>query len=105
MHRHFKKGALIHGGAADCVGFILVVSGQLRVFTVSDEGRELTLYRLFDSLGGVSNHIRERRLARVHDILSRSEERQNIARIAEDHGFKTATHFSRAFRQQFGYAL
>jgi CRP/FNR family transcriptional regulator len=30
------------------VGFILVVSGQLRVFTVSDEGRELTLYRLFD---------------------------------------------------------
>ena len=63
-----------------------------------------TLYRLFDSLGGVSNHIRERRLARVHDILSRSEERQNIARIAEDHGFKTATHFSRAFRQQFGYS-
>ena len=46
--RHFKKGALIHGGAADCVGLILVVSGQLRVFTVSDEGRELTLYRLFD---------------------------------------------------------
>lgn len=62
------------------------------------------LYRLFDSLGGVANYVRERRLARVHDILSRSTDRQNIARLAEDHGFKTATHFSRAFRQQFGYS-
>jgi CRP/FNR family transcriptional regulator len=45
--RHFEKGALIHGGASDCVGFILLVSGRLRVYTLSDEGRELTLYRLF----------------------------------------------------------
>lgn len=62
------------------------------------------LYRLFENLGGVANYVRERRLARIHDILSRSQERQNIARLAEDHGFKTATHFSRAFRQQFGYS-
>lgn len=63
-----------------------------------------TLYRVFASLGGVADYIRERRLARVHGILSGARERQNIARLAEEHGFKSATHFSRAFRQQFGYS-
>lgn len=63
-----------------------------------------TVYRLFEMLGGVSNYIKERRLARVHDILSRSDGRQNIARLAGDHGFKTATHFSKAFRAQYGYS-
>ena len=32
----------------DCVGLVLVKRGQLRVYTVSDEGKELTLYRLFE---------------------------------------------------------
>ena len=44
----FKKGALLHQGAGDCTGLILVLSGQLRVYTVSAEGKELTLYRLFE---------------------------------------------------------
>lgn len=43
-----EKGRLIHGGADDCIGLLLVTAGQLRVFTISDEGRELTLYRLFE---------------------------------------------------------
>lgn len=63
-----------------------------------------TLYRVFASLGGVADYIKERRLARVHGILSSTRERQNIARLAQEHGFKSATHFSRAFRQQFGYS-
>jgi AraC-like DNA-binding protein len=63
-----------------------------------------TLYRLFETLGGVANYIKERRLARVHEILASSEERQNISRLAEGHGFKTAAHFSKAFREQFGYS-
>ncbi|SFM93668.1 helix-turn-helix domain-containing protein [Variovorax sp. OV329] len=62
------------------------------------------LYRLFAGLGGVAEYIKERRLARVHGILSGTHERQNIARLAQDHGFKSASHFSRAFRQQFGYS-
>lgn len=46
---HFlQKGAVIHNGSDDCVGLLLVLSGQLRVFVVSDEGREITLYRLFE---------------------------------------------------------
>lgn len=44
---HYKKGSLLHRGDSDCVGLFLVQSGQLRVYTLSEEGRELTLYRLF----------------------------------------------------------
>ena len=63
-----------------------------------------TLYRLFKPLGGVAQYIKERRLARVHEILSRSAERPHIARLAESHGFRSAAHFSKAFREQFGYS-
>lgn len=38
---------VVHNGSADCIGFLLVRSGQLRVYILSDEGREVTLYRLF----------------------------------------------------------
>lgn len=44
---HFKKGDLIHTGG-DCMGLILVTSGQLRAYTVSENGREITIYRLFE---------------------------------------------------------
>lgn len=46
--REFKKGTVIHNGSEDCIGLLVVISGQLRVYTLSDEGRELTVYRLFD---------------------------------------------------------
>lgn len=42
------KGTLLHHGEDDCTGLILVQSGQLRVFITSEEGREITLYRLFE---------------------------------------------------------
>jgi len=63
-----------------------------------------TLYRLFAGLGGVADYIRDRRLARMHLILSGSHQRINMGRLAEEHGFKSASHFSRVFRQQFGYS-
>ena len=44
----FRKGHLLHNGSADCMGLFLVLSGQLRAFTVSADGREITLYRLFE---------------------------------------------------------
>lgn len=44
---HYHKGDLIHTGG-DCMGLILVTSGQLRAYTISDDGREITLYRLFE---------------------------------------------------------
>ena len=46
--RTVKTGTILHGGGADCTGLLLVKSGQLRAFILSKEGREVTLYRLFD---------------------------------------------------------
>ena len=46
--RTAKAGEVIHKGAEDCVGLLIVVKGRLRAYTISDEGREMTLYRLLD---------------------------------------------------------
>jgi AraC-like DNA-binding protein len=62
-----------------------------------------TLYRVFEPYGGVSAHIRERRLARIHEVLCKGRDRRSLARVAEDHGFENSAHFSRAFRQQYGH--
>ncbi len=43
-----KKGTLLHNGSSDCTGLLLVKSGQLRACILSEEGREITIYRLFD---------------------------------------------------------
>ena len=43
-----KAGTVVHNGSMDCLGLLLIQSGQLRVYTLSSEGREITLYRLFD---------------------------------------------------------
>ena len=46
--QRIEKGTIVHNGALDCTGLLLVKSGQLRTYILSDEGREITLYRLFD---------------------------------------------------------
>ena len=46
--RMVKKGTALHSGSMDCTGLLLVRHGQLRAYILSDEGREITLYRLFD---------------------------------------------------------
>ena len=43
----YPKGAYVHQGPLDCIGALLIRSGQLRVYTMSEDGREVTLYRLF----------------------------------------------------------
>ena len=48
MARKVRKGTVIHNGSIDCTGLLLVKSGQLRAYILSDEGREITIYRLFD---------------------------------------------------------
>ncbi len=45
--RHFPKGTMVYGGGSDCAGLILPTQGQLRVYLLTEEGKELTLYRLF----------------------------------------------------------
>ena len=42
----FPKGTNIHNGD-ECTGVILVKSGSLRVYMLSEDGKDITLYRLF----------------------------------------------------------
>lgn len=48
VHRTLGKGAVLHDGSADCAGLVLIKSGQLRAYILSEDGREITLYRLLD---------------------------------------------------------
>lgn len=48
IEKSVKKGEIIHNGNMDCTGLFLIKSGQLRAYILSDEGREITIYRLFD---------------------------------------------------------
>ena len=46
--RSVPKGTVLHNGSQDCTGLLLIRTGQLRAYILSDEGRQITLYRLFD---------------------------------------------------------
>lgn len=46
--RFAPQGTILHNGSADCVGLFAVRSGRLRAYLISSEGKELTLYRLFE---------------------------------------------------------
>ena len=48
MLKTIEKGTVVHNASMDCTSLFLVKSGQLRAYMLSDEGREITLYRLFD---------------------------------------------------------
>ncbi len=47
MFRSVRKGTVVHNGSMDCLGLIMVHTGQLRAYILSEGGREITLYRLF----------------------------------------------------------
>jgi CRP/FNR family transcriptional regulator len=42
----YKKGTNVHD-STECTGVILIETGSLRVYMLSDEGKEITLYRLY----------------------------------------------------------
>ena len=46
--RSVSKGTHIHDSSADCLGLIIVKSGQLRAYILSEDGREITIGRLFE---------------------------------------------------------
>ena len=39
-------GTHIYSSAQECLGLLILIDGQLRVYILSEEGREVTLYRL-----------------------------------------------------------
>ncbi len=44
--KDYPKGSYVHSGAEDCLGPSLILKGEVRVCLLSEEGREITLYRL-----------------------------------------------------------
>lgn len=42
----YQKGETIHHGSNDCIGVLLIINGRLRTYILSEDGREVTLYRL-----------------------------------------------------------
>lgn len=44
----YRKGEYVHRSDMGCTGAVLVLSGLLRVYIVSEEGREVTLFRIHE---------------------------------------------------------
>ena len=47
IEKKAEKGTILHTGMNDCIGLLVIKSGQIRAYITSDEGREITIYRLF----------------------------------------------------------
>ena len=43
----YRKGERVHSPVENCVGILLLRTGQLRAYLLSEDGRDVTLYRLF----------------------------------------------------------
>ena len=46
--RRIPKGTHVHDSSADCLGLVIVRSGQLRAYILSEDGREITIGRIFE---------------------------------------------------------
>lgn len=83
VERRFQKGDKIHEGSSECTGVLLVVKGRLRVYTVTEEGKEITLYRLFEgdmclfSASCIINSLQ-------FDVVVSSEEDTTIINVPSD---------------------
>jgi CRP/FNR family transcriptional regulator len=42
----YPKGATVHSGEQNCIGVLLIKRGELRVYILSEQGKEITLFRL-----------------------------------------------------------
>ncbi len=47
-YQKVNSGTILHDGSPDCLGMLLVRSGQLRAYMLSEEGREITICRFFE---------------------------------------------------------
>ena len=45
--RRYEKGTVIHSSDNECLGMLFVLSGEIRTYLLSEEGREVTLFRLY----------------------------------------------------------
>ena len=45
--RQYEKGAFVHSSDNECLGMLFILSGEIRTYLLSEEGREVTLFRLY----------------------------------------------------------
>lgn len=48
IKKSFLPGESMHSNSEYCSGLYLIHTGQVRAYIVSESGKEITLYRLFD---------------------------------------------------------
>lgn len=48
VRRTYRKGENVHGNDGTCTGVIFINTGNIRVYMVSEDGKEVTLYRLYE---------------------------------------------------------
>lgn len=48
VKKRFNIGETMHGNSDKCSGLFLIRRGQVRAYIISENGKEITLYRLFD---------------------------------------------------------
>ena len=44
--KKYEKGTIISRSGEECLGMFIIKSGQIRIYMISEEGREITLFRL-----------------------------------------------------------
>ena len=44
--KEYKKGGIIHSENNECLGMMIVIQGEIRTCIVSEEGKEITLFKL-----------------------------------------------------------
>lgn len=44
----YKKGEQIHNGSNDCIGVLIVLSGELNASMLAENGRSISLFRIFE---------------------------------------------------------
>ena len=49
MINKYSKGQMIYNSDVECSGIMMVLTGELRMSIMSEEGREITLYRLYEN--------------------------------------------------------
>lgn len=77
------KGEIVHDDRNICTGLLMVVSGQLRVYIISETGKEITLYRLFErDICVLSASCLIRNI--TFDVHVQAEKETTILRIATD---------------------
>lgn len=45
--RRYKKGTRVYSSERECLGMLFVMQGEMRTYLLSEEGREVTLFRIY----------------------------------------------------------